>query len=99
MIAVIPADFPEDAALSVVGLLAIRYGWATSIFTRADAEGEWQTQAEVAAALEGGDPAPFDAAAWDRVQTSFWWRKVLGDADEADWSAISEAVNEAMQGG
>ena len=91
----LPVDFTEADAMALFAVFSLRYGWAGEFFTREDAREEWEVQ--TGDRDWEGDPPPFDDAAWERVRSTADWRKVLGQSDDGDWLALSDAVFEAMK--
>jgi len=87
----------EDEALTVFWELQRQFGWAGTVFTRADAEQEWNNQQYDA--LGETPDAPLPDEVWDLVVGSWYWRKGLPEGMcERGWPYVTQAVLEALEG-
>jgi hypothetical protein len=87
----------ESEALSVFWTLQSQFGWSGTVFTRADAEQEWQNaQYDDTTGETGGDELP--EAMWEAVQDSWYWRKGLPELmTERGWGLVGQAVMDAIE--
>jgi nitrite reductase/ring-hydroxylating ferredoxin subunit len=86
----------EDEAISAIVAINTHFGFSGTVFTREDAQQEWQNQQYDPETGETPDtPMPDDA--WQRVQDTWAWSKGLSDIlTERGWELVSEAVAEAL---
>jgi len=86
----------EEQALSLFWAMKNRFGWAGTVFTRSDAEQEWQNeQFDPATELTSDNPMPDDV--WEAVQDSWYWHRGLPELmTERGWELVSQAVQEAL---
>lgn len=90
-------ELTEDEALSVFYRMSVHYGWAGTVFTRGDAESDWQNQQYDFETGETPD-TPLPDSVWNRILTSWEWRKGIAEIlTERGWDLVSQAVEEAMQ--
>lgn len=89
-------ELTEDEALSVFYALSVHYGWAGTVFTRGDAECEWQNQQYDFETGETPD-APLPDNVWNNILASWEWRKGIAETlTERGWDLVSNAVEEAI---
>jgi hypothetical protein len=87
----------EDEAISAIVAINAHFGFAGAVFTRDDAQQEWQSQQYDFTTGETPDTTMPDEV-WDRVQQSWYWRKGLSEIlTERGWELVAEAVAEALK--
>ena len=85
----------EHEALTVFCDLQAQFGWSGTVFTRVDAEQEWQNTSYG----YGGSDEKMPDTVWDAVQESWYWRKGLPEnMCERGWTYVTQAVLEALEG-
>ena len=85
----------EDEALTVFLDLHDQFGWAGTVFTRVDAEQEWQNQQYDASGRAPDAPMPDEV--WDLVVGSWEWRKGIPEMlCERGWALVFDAVYDAL---
>ncbi len=86
----------EDEGLTVFWELQRKFGWSGTVFTRADAEQEWQNaQYDETTGLTFDDPMPDEV--WDLVVGSWEWRKGIPEMlCERGWPLVFDAVFNAV---
>lgn len=85
----------EGEALTVFWELQSQFGWSGTVFTRADAEQEWQSTSYNYAGTEEKMPDEV----WYAVEESWYWRKGLPEGlTERGWTYVTQAVLEALEG-
>ena len=82
----------EDDALSVLHALQRRFGWAGTMFTRADAESQIEDVDDAGEVVE----RKFTDEEWTRVRATAAWDSVLGEIlTERGWDIIRMAIRDA----
>lgn len=88
----------EEQAIDAYNVLRARFSWAGTIFTRLDAQTEWQLQRYE----NDQDGSHLDMElsddVWFRISSSYYWRKGLPDRlTEMGWELVAQAVTEGIQ--
>jgi hypothetical protein len=88
----------EDEAMTLFHTLKARFGWAGTVFTRADAELEWQSTDE-ALNDESSDAWPdMPDDVWNAIQDTWQWRKgIANNLTERGWDMVTAAVAKAIE--
>ena len=81
----------EEGAINLFHDLKYQFGWSGTIFTRADADADFQNQR---------DDLSFDHIpdeVWDAIVNTRTWNRELPDRMcEIGWDILTEAVSEAI---
>lgn len=89
-------ELDEDEALSVYWELETQFGWAGSVFTRADAEQEWRDNQTDVETEDDSEPWLPDEV-WEAAQNTRAWSRDLPERmTERGWDMVNQAVREAM---
>lgn len=88
-------DLTEDEAMSVLYRLQTQFGWAGTMFTRADAEQTWRESYPLSPGQEANElEMPDDL--WKAVQGTWEWREGIAKMlTEQGWNLINAAVDDA----
>lgn len=82
-------DLQESEALTVFYDLRRKFGWAGTIFTRGDAEGEWSNLFP--------DDSDMPDSVWEAIHSTWAWKKGLCETDDQAWDLVRDAVQDAIQ--
>lgn len=87
----------EDQAMKLFWEMQNRFGWSGTVFTRYDAEQEWQNlQFDPATGLTSDASLPEDT--WEEIQNDWYWSRGIPDLlVERGWEMVSMAVDSAME--
>lgn len=96
MVALLP-NLSEDGAFILFYAMCQKYGWAGTIFTRADAEQAWNTERFDGPYDESAvEPMPEDV--WDAFLCSWAWRKGLPERlTELGWEIVADAARDVVE--
>lgn len=82
----------EEQALLLLNLLESRFGWATILFNRADAESRF------ASLTNADDERPLTDDQWDAVRSSPEWEYLFGTTVfEVAWDNLDRALTETLK--
>jgi hypothetical protein len=82
----------EDEAFRIYHLMAHRFGWVGTFFTRGDANTMWRDEQDDTTQREMPDEM------WELVQQTWGWRKYIEQRlCEIGWDMVRDAVREAME--
>lgn len=82
-------DLQESEALTVFYDLQRKFGWAGTIFTRGDAEGEWGNL------FPDTPDMPDDV--WEAIQSTWAWKQGLSEANDDALDLVRDAVEDAVR--
>lgn len=100
----LPDDLTDEEGLAIFHQLKERLGWAGGVWTRGDAEGEYQQHLQNEHDDKCDDeecdwkPPAMSDVLWGRVWASPYWRKTLGECTDNDWESVQAAIEEALKG-
>ena len=88
-------DLTEDEALSVLYRLQTQFGWTGTVFTRGDAESDWQQSMPLS---PGEEPGELPDELWTAIQTTWAWKKGIPEVlTERGWDLVADAVRDALE--
>lgn len=83
-------NITESQALDLFLRLSDRFGWAGTVFTRADADQSWSEYHE--------QPGELSDDQWEQVCNTWEWRKGVTEMmTERGWDMVHDAVGDLLR--